>query len=81
MSSNQSPTRHKVAAQVPMRRMRPTTARDFFYEGLAGAILFNFFYQTGTEAAFWLGLALAWLSIRASYAREASPAPLLHSTP
>jgi len=24
-----------------MRRMRPTTARDFFYEGLAGAILFH----------------------------------------
>src|SRR6185312_1632972 len=41
MSSNQSPTRRNVAAQVSMRRMRPTTARDFFYEGLAGAILFH----------------------------------------
>jgi hypothetical protein len=30
-----------MAAQVSMRRMRPTTARDFFYEGLAGAILFH----------------------------------------
>jgi hypothetical protein len=39
MSSNQSQTRPNVA--VPIRRTRPTTARDFTYEGLAGAILFH----------------------------------------
>lgn len=40
MSSNQSPTRSKVAAQAPMRRRPPTTAREPGY-GILISLLFH----------------------------------------
>src|ERR1044072_3237687 len=40
MSSNHNPTRNKVAAQAPMRRMRPTTARGPAFR-VPGSILFH----------------------------------------
>jgi len=40
MSSNQSQTRSKVAAQTAIRRMRPTTARGPRY-GVVGSLLFH----------------------------------------
>ena len=40
MSSSQSQTRSKVAAQPAMRRMRPTTARGPRF-GVVGSILFH----------------------------------------
>jgi hypothetical protein len=40
MSSSHNPTRNKVAAQAPMRRMRPTTARGPRF-GVVGSILFH----------------------------------------
>jgi hypothetical protein len=40
MSSSQSPTRNKVAAQTAMRRARPTTARGPRY-GVVGSLLFH----------------------------------------
>src|SRR3954471_6290420 len=40
MSSNQSQTRNKVAAQTALRRMRPTTARGPRF-GVVGSILFH----------------------------------------
>lgn len=40
MSSSQNPTRNKVAAQGPMRRMRPTTARGPRF-GVLGSLAFH----------------------------------------
>src|SRR3954471_15425828 len=40
MSSNQSQTRNKVAAQTAIRRMRPTTARGPRF-GVVGSLLFH----------------------------------------
>ena len=40
MSQSPSPTRRKVAAQAPMRRLRPTTARGPSYS-IVGSLLFH----------------------------------------
>ena len=40
MSSSQSPTRNKVAAQAALRRQRPTTARGPRF-GVVGSVLFH----------------------------------------
>lgn len=46
---------------------------------VAGAVLFNLFYQTTTEPAFWLALAFAWMTVTGSSARAASPWSFRHS--
>jgi hypothetical protein len=48
---------------------------------VAGFVMFNMFYQTPTEPAFWFILAMAWLTLRVrveskSAARYGSSEPL-----
>lgn len=59
----------------------PLVASNPWRPLIAGAVMFNFFYQTGTEAAFWFGLALAWMSIKRFSVRVASPVPSFPTTP
>ena len=69
-----------------MRRMRPTTARDFFYEGLAGAILFHllivaalfFTWQrnfTAPEESHVVPVDLVTIADQTNVAAQAPPAP------
>jgi hypothetical protein len=85
MSSSQSPTRNKVAAQTAMRRLRPTTARGPRYGVVASALfhglilaaaLFTFHRNFETpEDSHVVPVDLVTIADQTNVAAQAPPAP------